>query len=52
MFIVMLGNVSEGLSHFGPFEAHEDALEWAEDCRTQHWEIIELIPVNVKYLVE
>ena len=31
MFIVIIGNVIDGITIYGPFKNHDSALEWAEN---------------------
>lgn len=41
-YIIVFGSPVEGFSYCGPFESHEDALDYAEDHRETSWWIAEL----------
>lgn len=42
-FIVVVGNVADGHTFFGPFVTHDEALEWAEERDdNEPWVITEL----------
>lgn len=44
MWIVVAGNIADGMSFHGPFATAEEANEWADiACRHEDW-----IVVNVK----
>ena len=37
MSIIIEGNVVDGMSFHGPFDDHEDAIEWAEANLKTDW---------------
>jgi len=43
MYIVIAGTPNDGFAFTGPFDSHEEALEWAENARlTDDWWIAPL----------
>lgn len=43
MFIVITGNIMDGMNFYGPFESFEEALEYAEAEIMDAWFVAELI---------
>ncbi len=43
MYIIILGNIVDGLAHWGPFEDGEIAVEWAaRELRGEDWRVVPL----------
>jgi hypothetical protein len=46
-FAVALGNAFDGITLYGPFEDHEEAIEWAsENDGGKPWEVVTLESVD------
>jgi hypothetical protein len=45
VYVIIGGNVIDGITIFGPFEAFEDAEEWAISGERWEWLISEITPV-------
>jgi hypothetical protein len=53
MFIVLLGNVIDGLEVRGPFEDANDAGDWARDRRPyKDWVVTEVLSQDVAWKVQ
>lgn len=44
-YLIVLGNVTFGFAHIGPFDLRDDAVSWAENnIKANPWSVCELIP--------